>query len=185
MLRRADKGRTQGDTTAMWFLIVSDFQCPFCKQWHDQVYPALLREFVQTGKVRLAYVNLPLQQHAHAQEAAEAAMCAAAQNKFWEMHDALFATQDRWAPRPQATSVFDSLARAVGVDTAQWRACRRSGAVGAMVDHDRNAVVQAGVRSTPTFLIGNVTRVEGAQPIELMRQAIAQALKTDSATTAH
>jgi protein-disulfide isomerase len=184
-MMRADLGRTRGDSGAMWFLVVSDFQCPFCKRWHDEVYPTLLREYVQTGKIRMAYVNLPLQQHVHAQEAAEAGMCAAAQDKFWQMHDALFATQDRWAPLQQATPVFDSLARAVGVDTAQWRACRRSAAVGRYVDGDRTHVIQVGVRSTPTFLIGNTTRVEGAQPIDVFRHAIAQAMKTDSAATTH
>ena len=181
MMKHADAARTRGDTSAMWLIIVSDFQCPFCKRWHDEVFPTILREYVNTGKVRLAYVNLPLNQHLHAQEAAEAAMCAAAQDKFWPMHDALFATQDRWASLPQATAVFDSLARSVGVDSARWAECRRSAAVGRWVDGDRNTVVRAGVHSTPTFLIGNYTRVEGAQPIDVMRQAIAQAFKTDSA----
>jgi protein-disulfide isomerase len=182
MLERADAGRIQGDSTAMWFLIVSDFQCPFCKRWHDEVYPTILRDYVKTGRVRLAYVNLPLQQHAHAQEAAEAAMCAAAQNRFWQMHDALFAAQEAWASRLEATPVFDSLARVVALDTAQWRVCRRSAAIGRLVDGDRMHAVQSGVRSTPTFLIGNNVRVEGAQPIELFRSAIAEAFRKDSAS---
>lgn len=183
MMQHADLARIMGDSTALWVLVVSDFQCPFCKRWHDETFPALVRDYVQTGRIRLAYVNLPLQQHAHAQEAAEAAMCAGAQDRFWEMQDALFATQDRWAPLPQATPVFDSLARAVGLDSAQWRFCRHSDAVGQYVDGDRNHVIQIGVRSTPTFLIGNTTRIEGAQPIDVFRRAIDDALRADSART--
>ena len=74
---RADRGRIRGDSTApLWVVIVSDFQCPYCRQWHDEVYPSIVREYVDTRKVRLAYVNLPLSSHQHALESAEAAMCA-------------------------------------------------------------------------------------------------------------
>src|SRR5688500_17464643 len=95
---KADLARIQGSPTApVWVIEVSDFQCPYCKQWHEQTYPKLRDEFVRTGKVRLAYINFPLAQHGNAQPAAEAAMCAGAQGKFWEMHDALFTNQAKWA----------------------------------------------------------------------------------------
>src|SRR5437868_5456634 len=58
LLERADKARIHGDTAAkVWLVEISDFECPFCKRWHDQTYPALVRNYVQTGKVRMAYVN--------------------------------------------------------------------------------------------------------------------------------
>src|SRR6478735_1170872 len=89
-ITRADLARIQGSPTApLWVIEVSDFQCPYCKQWHDQTYNAFVDQFVKTGKVRLAYVNFPLQSHVHAWPAAEAAMCAGAQGRFWPMHDAL------------------------------------------------------------------------------------------------
>src|SRR5204863_2147972 len=96
-ITRADLARIQGSSTApLWVIEVSDFQCPYCKQWHDQTYNAFIDRYVKTGKVRLAYVNFPLGIHAHAFPAAEAAMCAGVQNKFWPMHDSLFAAQGRW-----------------------------------------------------------------------------------------
>src|SRR5437764_6479725 len=111
-ITRADLARIQGSPTApLWVIEVSDFQCPYCKQWHDQTYPTLLDQYVKTGKVRLAYVNFPLTMHIHAMPAAEAAMCAAAQDKFWPMHDALFATQTRWESLDTPGVVFDSLAQ--------------------------------------------------------------------------
>ena len=122
-ITRADLARIQGSSTApLWVIEVSDFQCPYCKQWHDQTYPQFLDQFVKTGKVRLAYVNFPLGIHAHAFPAAEAAMCAGAQNKFWPMHDALFATQTRWENLPSPAPVFDSLAQSTGVDADLVRA---------------------------------------------------------------
>ena len=96
-ITRADLARIQGSASApVWVIEVSDFQCPYCKQWHDQTYAAFRDQYVKTGKVRLAYVNFPLSSHAHAWPAAESAMCAGAQGKFWQMHDALFTTQNKW-----------------------------------------------------------------------------------------
>src|ERR1700737_4438096 len=57
---RADRGRIRGAESApIWLVEISDFQCPYCKQWHDDSYAALDNEFVKTGKVRLAYLNYP------------------------------------------------------------------------------------------------------------------------------
>src|SRR6476619_5410727 len=123
-ITRADLARIQGSPNApLWVIEVSDFQCPYCKSWHDDTYAAFRDEYVKTGKVRLAYVNFPLNSHRYAWPAAESAMCAAAQGKFWEMHDALFITQHRWEAAPAPEIVFDSLARAAGVDIPRWRDC--------------------------------------------------------------
>src|SRR5688500_6861199 len=134
---RADAARIQGSSTApVWVVEVSDFQCPFCKTWHDSTYRALRREFVIPGTVRLAYINYPLPNHANAMPAAEAAMCAGTQGKFWEMHDGLFHTQDAWAHLPNAAAVFDSLARAAGVDVAAMRQCIEQGTIRALIQAD-------------------------------------------------
>src|ERR1700693_1674377 len=64
---KADLARIQGSTTApVWVIEVSDFQCPFCKQWHDETYQKLRDEFVRTGKVRLAACNSPLRPQTYA-----------------------------------------------------------------------------------------------------------------------
>jgi protein-disulfide isomerase len=173
---KADLARIQGSPTApVWVIEVSDFQCPFCRQWHDQTYQKLRDEFVRTGKVRLAYINFPLAQHAHAWPAAEAAMCAGAQGKFWEMHDALFASQTKWEALPTPGSVFDSLARTTGVDVARWKQCVQSGKMRPWIQADHDRAQTAGAASTPTFIIGDRI-LEGAQPIEVMRLAIDSAL---------
>ena len=87
----ADQGRILGAANApLWVVIFSDFQCPYCKRWHDATDAVLRERYVKTGKVRLAFLNFPLRSHQHAQPAGEAAMCAAAQGKFWEFHDNFF-----------------------------------------------------------------------------------------------
>ena len=173
---RADLARIQGSPTApIWVIEVSDFQCPYCKQWHDQTYKKLRDEYVSTGKIRLAYVNFPLAQHAHAGPAAEAAMCAGAQGKFWEMHDALFTSQDKWAGLPSSAAHFHSLARATGVDLARWLECVRSGKMRPWIQADHDRAERAGAASTPSFMIGDQLLV-GAQPMENLRSAIDSAL---------
>ena len=173
----ADRSRILGDSTApLWVLIVSDFQCPYCKVWHDETYPALKREFVDRGQIRLAYINLPLPQHQHARPTAELALCAGAQGRFWEYHDAIFDTQAEWSTLPAGTPYFDGLAARAGVDLARLQACMRSRTMAPLVQADYQRGVDAKVRSTPTFMIGDHTRLEGAQPIQQFREAIASAL---------
>lgn len=180
---RADSARILGAPDAtVWVVDVSDYQCPYCAQWHRSVFPALEREFVSTGKVRFAFVNFPLPSHRHARLAAESAMCAGAQGKFWEYNAGLFGSQERWSPLPDARPVFDSLATAAGVDVAAWRGCVDEGVMRDMVSADLDRMQQAHVNSTPTFFVGDQLLV-GAQPIEVFRAAIERELAAKRAAT--
>jgi protein-disulfide isomerase len=175
-ITRADLARTDGSASApVWVIIASDFQCPYCKEWHDATYPALHNEFVKTGKVRVAYVNFPLAIHAQAWPSAEAAMCAGVQGKFWEMHDAIFDNQKRWASGPSPATVYDSLARTTGVDMARWRECITKGVTKPLIQADYQRAQASGIRSTPSILIGNEL-LAGAHPIENIRRILDSAL---------
>ncbi len=175
-ITRADLARIQGSSAApLWVIEVSDFQCPYCKQWHDQTYTAFLNQYVKTGKVRLAYVNFPLGIHVHAFPAAEAAMCAGAQDKFWPMHDALFATQTRWENLPTPATFFDSLAQSTGVDMKRWRDCVTSGKMRPLIEADHDRAQRAGVSATPSFMIGDKL-LAGAMPLDELQKAIDSAM---------
>ncbi len=177
LLGLADAARIQGSASApIWVVEVSDFQCPFCKTWHDSVYDAFRREFVTPGTVRFAYINYPLPNHANAVPAAEAAMCAGVQGKFWEMHDGLFERQHDWAHVPNAVAVFESVARSKGIDVAAMQQCIVSGAVRALIRADVDRAQETGVQGTPSFLIGGDVLLRGMQPIENLRRAIASKL---------
>ena len=169
----ADRGRIRGAASApVWFIEVSDFQCPYCKQWHDASFAAIDREYVQTGKVRLAYLNYPLSSiHPNARAAAEAAMCASVQGKFWPLHESLFATQTSWAAQAKPMPTFDSLAVAAGVDAPAWRSCMASHATAKLIDADHDRSASAGVQSTPTFFVGD-RKLEGAYPVDSFRVAL-------------
>jgi protein-disulfide isomerase len=176
-LERADKARIQGSANAkVWLVIASDFQCPFCRQFHDDAYKSILKDYVATGKIRVAYVNHPGSMHVHAVVSAEAAMCAAMQDRFWPMHDALFATQEHWAQLPDPRPVFDSLATSLPLRIADWRACMTSHTTRPMIDADHARSVAAGVDGTPSFFIENKLAVKGLAPYATYRDALDSAL---------
>lgn len=175
--RRADQARIQGkDDAPLWIVEVSDFQCPYCRAWHEETYPDVVKEFVETGKARLAYINFPIPGHQNAWPAAEAAMCAAAQGHFWPMHDALFASQRQWESLADPSAVFDSLATSVGVDPAPYRDCVTKHKLRPLIQADVDRAKESGVNATPTFIIGDKS-ISGAQPIQVFRQIIGDALK--------
>ncbi len=182
LVSAADRGRIAGDTSAKtWFIIASDFQCPYCRQWHEETYKPFIDEYVRSGKVRAAYINFPLGQHRNAVPTAEAAMCASAQGKFWEYHDALFVSQQQWSDLPDPRAHLDSLARSVGVDFAEWSKCADSDRMLPLINADRDRASAGGVRSTPTFLI-NGQAIPGAQRLDVLRPVIEAAIAKSGET---
>lgn len=154
---KADRGRILGDSTAkVWLVMASDFQCPFCKQWHDTSFPTIVQKYVKSGRVRLAYLNMPLSIHPFAMPSAEAAMCASVQDKFWPMHDSLFATQKIWETLQDPSSFFDTLANHNHVEMGSWRACVAKHQTQALIEADYDRGRKTGVNSTPTFFVGSI-----------------------------
>jgi protein-disulfide isomerase len=150
---KADAGRIAGPASAtLWVIMASDFQCPYCKMWHDKSHAAVM-DYAKAGKVRIAFINMPLSMHQNAMPAAEAAMCAAVQNKFWPMHDALYASQDDWSQLPNAMTKFESIAGTIGIDMPSWRTCVTKHQTAALIAADRDRARAAGVASTPTFFV--------------------------------
>lgn len=158
----------------------SDYQCPYCKRHADQTAPALIKDYVDTGKLRYAFRDLPLTQiHPLAAKAAEAARCAGDQGKYWEMHDRLFANQNALQPEK-----LPAHAQAVGLDEAAFRACLDDSRHAAAVQKDLDEGTELGFRSTPTIVVGvsdgdqvkNAIVVRGALPIATFKAEIEKLL---------
>jgi protein-disulfide isomerase len=173
----ADTARIKGDSAAkVWLVMASDFQCPACKYWHDTFAPEIMRDYVASGKVRFAYTNFPIDHlHPHARAAAEAAMCAGAQGRFWAIHDRLFATQSEWAAAQDPIPVFRRLATESGVDTGAWDQCLADDVMVPMVAGDRARAEAGGVNQTPFFFIGE-RKVGGAVPASFLRALLDSAI---------
>ncbi len=155
---------------------MADFQCPACRQFALETMPVLEREYVRTGKVRFVFVHFPLSFfdstfHRNATPAAELAMCAARQNRFWPVHDALFQRQSTWAPLADPTPYFAALGDTAGLERAALAACLADDGVRAEVEADARRAYRAGARSTPTFWIAG-GMMEGAAPLSVFRAVL-------------
>jgi len=149
-------------------VIFSDFQCPFCKRAEDTV-TQLLAQYPQD--VRIVWKNLPLPFHQNAQLAAEAALAAHAQGKFWEMHDKLFANQ-----QALDRASIEKYAQELGLDMAKFKADLDSKKYEALVKAEAAAGNKVGARGTPTFFI-NGRPLVGAQPIDAFKAKIDEEIK--------
>jgi protein-disulfide isomerase len=143
--------------------------------WHDSSDLTIRRDYIDNGKVRLAFVNFPINSHQNAIPAAEYAMCAAAQDKFWETHDALFASQEKWAALPDPKAALEQAAGSAGVDMAALRSCVSAHKMLPLIEADREKAARAGVRATPSFFVNNQT-LEGVIPTAELRKALDAAL---------
>ncbi len=132
---------------------MSDFQCPFCKRHVDQTFPALEKEYIATGKVRWIFINFPLSIHRNAPPAAEFAMCAAREGKFWPAHDLLYRHQTDWADLPNPGAYFLGLSDSLRLPRDRVRACLESGATRSAIKDDEEGSLRSGATSTPSFYI--------------------------------
>jgi len=127
----------------------SDYQCPYCGQFHTNVLPRLQSEYIDTGKVRLIFRDLPLAMHRESVPAAITAHCAAEQGKFWEMNAALFAHY-----RELGSELYERLVQTLNLDIDKFGACIQSPLSGKSVQMGMQEAKRYGLNSTPSFILG-------------------------------
>lgn len=137
-------------TARIGLVMYSDFECPFCGRFARETLPALQAQYVRSGKVLLAFRQMPLPMHQFAQKAAEAAECAGRQAKFWPFHDQLFSDQ-----KALGLENLKQSAQKIGLEPHQFSACLDGQTVG-LVKTDSDSAVPLGVSSTPSFLAGPI-----------------------------
>ena len=144
-----------------------DFECPSCGEAYPIVQKLLRR---MDGQVRFVFRNFPLtQMHPHAGDAAEAAEAAAAQGKFWQMHNMLFEHQDALTRRD-----LQDYAEQLGLDTQRFDREMSRRTYANDVKEDFLSGVESGVNGTPTFFI-NGRRYDGPYDLESLQEAIERA----------
>ncbi len=182
-LERALQSRAKGgDSTDVVVFEIADFQCPHCARFARELGPTLDERYVETGRVQWVFVNLPLHTHPLAWHAAEAALCAGvAGDRFWGMHDRLFAEQQTWAEAPEPLALFAAYADDLGVPEAAYRACTDNDEVAALIVQDLGSAISAGVTGTPTFIILKgqevVNQIVGTGSMEEWTAALEEALQ--------
>jgi protein-disulfide isomerase len=170
----------------------SDFQCPYCKTFHEQTEPQLRQYYIDTGKVRFVYrsmgnfvsdniaraYNRPAR--TESQNAAMAAYCAGDQNKFWEMHAYLFANNmDVEDENAFTDKRIKLIAEKAALDMEAFNSCYDSNKFKDRLQQDAEDGQAAGVNGTPGFLISytvdgekKTKLIEGAQPFTTFQQEL-------------
>jgi protein-disulfide isomerase len=168
-----DGDPSQGPENAPVTIIeFSDYQCPYCTKWYDDVYARLMKDY--EGKIRFVYRDFPLYSiHPQAQSAAEAANCAGEQGAYYQYHDALFGQKN--GLDAQAYSLYAS---ELNLNVEQFNQCVSERRFQAEVEADFKYASSLGVSSTPTFFVNGLA-VVGAQPYEVFKQIIDKELAGD------
>ncbi len=142
----------------------SDFQCPFCRQAYP-VVKQILRDY--EGQILFIYRDFPLTDiHPQALLAAMAGECAHEQGQFWPMHDKIFENQ-----QSMTEADFKRYAVQIGLNNIEFGNCLSSGKYLSEIEGDLNDGFNAGIRSTPTFVINGV-QVSGVLPLNTFEQII-------------
>jgi protein-disulfide isomerase len=182
----------RGDSGARVAIIeYADFECPYCGEYERKTFPQILSDYIETGKVKYFYRDLPLPMHARALPAARAARCAGEQGKYWEMHDSLFAKQNALS----APAVLDR-AQTLGLDTAKFSECLSSEKYTVDIQKSALEAQKMGIDGTPTFFLGVVEpsgdvtiekRLQGTAPFDVFKTEIDALLASNGqeAVSAH
>ena len=161
----------QGSADAKVTIIeFSDYQCPFCGQFHKEIYEKLKQDYISTGKVKFVYADFAFLGE-ESLKASEAARCAADQGKFWEYHDKLFASQVGENEGVFADSKLKQFAKELSLDTATFDSCLTARIHKPIVELALQQGTEYGVTSTPTLFI-NGLKFEGVMPYESFKQVI-------------
>ncbi|MFO7788903.1 MAG: DsbA family protein [Halospina sp.] len=142
----------------------ADYQCPACADFAEN-HDRLMEEYVEPGKVRFVFFDLPLRQHQNAVPAARAARCAEDQDAWKPMHDRLFERQSDWSSTDNPQSLFSDYAASLGLERRAFERCMGLDRIDREVRESRNLAQDLRITSTPTIMVDNIplTRANWAQ----------------------
>lgn len=164
-------GRANAPVTIVEFM---DLQCPFCHEFQTTTFVRLKRYYIDTGRVRLIAMDLPLPMHQYALEAAEGEHCAGYHGKFWQFRDSVL--DEKAPPTPD---VLLRHAKVLGLNLEQFEACVKANKYEQIIRYDQEQAARMGINGTPAFVIGRVSAgiitgvsITGAQSLSALQQEI-------------
>lgn len=159
----------------------ADYQCSHCARFASLPGPALKRDYVQSGQVRMLLYDFPLSRQTNAIPAALAARCAGEQDAYWEMHRLLFSNQADWARDQSPEDKFADYADRVGLDRGQFDQCYSEREYIEEIMASRAYGTTLGVSGTPAIYV-NGEKTEGYS-YEAVQQVIESQLETATASS--
>lgn len=162
------------DTAPVELQEFSDFQCPVCGRFANEIAPRLIEEYVNTGKVRFVYRHFAFIGR-ESIRAAQATECAGLQGQFWPFHDKLFASQAGENRGGFGDGRLKQFAGELGLDQARFDRCLDTDETLQKVRADVQEGEGHGINSTPSFIIIkgiNGTLIRGLRPYEDYQQVL-------------
>jgi protein-disulfide isomerase len=154
----------------------SDFQCSYCRIFHESTFAQIIETYVAEGLARFEFIQYPVI-GAESLASANASLCAAEQNRFWEYSDILFANQNGHDTGSFSARRLEAFAGAIDLDQDDFDSCLREHSYNTQVAEQYQTGVNLGISSTPSFLI-NGSLLVGALPYASFQEAIENALAT-------
>lgn len=161
------QGKSEAPITIVEF---GDFNCGYCARWAKEVLPKINEKYIETGKVKMAFVHFPIL-GADSMEAAEASECAAQQDRFWDYHTTMYSNVGIGYTQANLTKLADQ----IGLDTQAFEQCLSTFTDTSSIEDDIRLSQIMGVRGTPAFLVNGVP-LAGAYPYEEFERIIDQLL---------
>mgnify|MGYP003756548487 CR=1 FL=1 len=139
-------GNTDAPVSLVAFI---DYECPYCKDLYSNI-KANSKEYIETGKVKVVFRNLPLRMHKNARELAGIVECAGQQGKFWEMTDLLLTSKEKY----DSTKLI-TFASQLGLDALQLQECLNNEQTLTSIKSDVLQARSRGISGTPAFFIND------------------------------
>ena len=167
-----------GDPSAPITIVeFGDYQCHQCYNWFHNTKPAITKEYIETGKVNLVFVDMAFLGR-DSPKAAQASYCAEEQDMYWEYHDVLYTLQEDKIDNGWANSErLKAFAFSLGLDMELFESCLDSGKYSKRVQYNTQQAREHGVRGTPGFFIvgpDGQQQIGGAQPFSVFKQVLDQ-----------
>ena len=159
---------------------ISNFKCTQCRKFHENVFPTLRKDYIDTGKIQWVVVNASDDESEQYGKIFSIARCAQRQGKYWELLDGLFSVAHR------APSVLEALvAKSPLLDRSELEICLQDRGVRSAVAKDFELAARLKIRGTPTFVISKwsadgkrtESTIAGAQPLAYFQRAFDDLLK--------
>lgn len=180
ILRARESDYLRGNQDApVTLLEYSDFTCGFCEKFFMETWPLIFTEYIQTGKVRLIYRDFPRAVSGPSVDSSLAARCAGDQGQYWEMHDRLFSSHQKFS-----SGQLQQQAAELRLNMRQFGDCFDSGRHIDAIYRDRMEGGNLGIRGTPSFILyltqkpENSLSIPGAFPFDVFKEQIDRLLQS-------
>jgi protein-disulfide isomerase len=177
------------DAAKVVLINFTDYQCSFCGRFSRETLPQIVKNYIDTGKIRYAVVDYPLPIHEQAFKAAEASRCAKEQGRYWNISALMMSKQ-------QMLNDLSQFGKDIGLDINRYEECLATNRYASAIKNDMNIASSIGISGAPTFIIAaadslnglrfkGISLINGAKPYEIFQKELDSAITMASSSNSN